>query len=237
MQIRILFDNQSINSSFQSGLGFSCLLGDDVLFDTGADGLSLERNIQAFGVDVSLIKHIVISHDHWDHIGGLWWVLEKIENATVYICPGFSHEFINKLESTNANIVECVSPLPITDRIWTTGQIEGRYKDQAIFEQSIVLRGNQNISVVTGCAHPGIVEILREIKSSFPKDSIDFVLGGFHLLHHFKNDINVIIKEFQALDVKRAGPAHCTGGSAQNLFKESYQENCLDLRAGSRIAV
>ncbi|MDP8264198.1 MAG: MBL fold metallo-hydrolase [Candidatus Aceula lacicola] len=232
MQIKILFDNETVGSDFQAGIGFSCLLREDVLFDVGAEDVSLRKNIETFGIDVSLIKHIVISHDHWDHIGGLWWILEKTKEVTVYICPGFSKDFIDKLSSTHANIIQCAAPQPVVGNILTTGQMECQYKDKPIFEQSVILKGSQSVSVITGCAHPGIVEILRKVKASFPKDSIDLVLGGFHLSYHFNDDIESIIKNFRTLGVKRVGPAHCTGGSAQRFFKESYQENCLDVKTG-----
>ena len=77
----------------------------------------------------------------------------------------------------------------------------------------------------------------KKAKDSFPQKSIDLVLGGFHLLHYFKDDVSGVIEGFHALDVARVGPVHCTGGFAQSLFKESYQENYLDLKSGSMIEI
>ncbi|MEM2046986.1 MAG: hypothetical protein QXQ21_03020 [Candidatus Jordarchaeales archaeon] len=36
MELRIVYDNEA-KLGFKSGWGFSCLLGDHLLFDTGAD--------------------------------------------------------------------------------------------------------------------------------------------------------------------------------------------------------
>ena len=40
-------------------------------------------------LNINKIKYIVISHEHWDHTGGLWWVLKNNSNLTVYICKKF----------------------------------------------------------------------------------------------------------------------------------------------------
>lgn len=236
MQIRILFNNQAKNSKFQAGWGFSCLIDNDTLFDVGADAESLKKNIELLGVDFSLINHIVISHDHWDHTGGLWWILSKISDVSVYICPGFSKEFIEKLESTEARIIQCVAPQPIVRGIvWTTGQMQGSYEDNIISEQSLIIDNQDSVSIVTGCAHSGIVNILNNVKESFPKKNFDLVLGGFHLHKTNEQDIRSIIQSFQKLKVKKVAPMHCTGDIAVELFKKEYGDNCLSLGSGDVI--
>ncbi len=236
MQIKILFNNQSKHSNFQSGWGFSCLIDNDVLFDVGADAESLEKNIELLNIDLSLIKHIIISHDHWDHTGGLWWILSKIRNVSVYVCPGFSKEFIEKLESTEARIVQCVAPQPIVRGvIWTTGQIQGSYKDNLISEQSVVIENQNSVSVITGCAHPGIIDILNKVKESFPKKDFNLVLGGFHLHKTDEENIKSIVQSFRNLKVKKIAPMHCTGDVAINLLKEEYGNDCLLFGSGDII--
>ena len=47
-----------------------------VLFDAGITGHAMEHNLAALGVDPAEIDHVVISHGHPDHYGGVHRVLE-----------------------------------------------------------------------------------------------------------------------------------------------------------------
>lgn len=48
-----------------------------VLFDTGLTGDVLQHNSKALGLDLSLVDHVVLSHGHPDHYGGLTGFLAK----------------------------------------------------------------------------------------------------------------------------------------------------------------
>ncbi|NPA23681.1 MAG: MBL fold metallo-hydrolase [Crenarchaeota archaeon] len=48
----------------------------NILYDTGQTGIVV-NNAERLGVDLSKISHIVISHGHYDHTGGLLSVLER----------------------------------------------------------------------------------------------------------------------------------------------------------------
>ena len=51
-----------------------------------------------------------------------------------------------------------------------------------ILEQSMIVDTVEGTVVITGCAHPQILDIVRKLKTIIPKD-IHLVFGGFHLLH------------------------------------------------------
>ncbi len=57
-----------------------------VLFDTG-QGMALMHNATRLGIDLSKADAIVLSHGHFDHVGGLEQVLAAAKNATLYFHP------------------------------------------------------------------------------------------------------------------------------------------------------
>jgi len=52
-----------------------------LLFDTGPEGATFIRNAGIIGVDFSTIEAVVLSHGHWDHVGGLVTAIETISKA------------------------------------------------------------------------------------------------------------------------------------------------------------
>jgi 7,8-dihydropterin-6-yl-methyl-4-(beta-D-ribofuranosyl)aminobenzene 5'-phosphate synthase len=57
-----------------------------VLFDTG-QGLALQNNAEMLGIDLASADSIVLSHGHYDHVGGLKWVLAQAPEAVLHMHP------------------------------------------------------------------------------------------------------------------------------------------------------
>lgn len=171
--------------------GVSYLLGEDVLFDTFGDPNVFLGSIARLKIDISKIKHIVISHDHWDHVTGLWSFLAKNKGVTVYICPGFSKEIKKKLVATGATIVEVNTARKIWGGIYTTGPLRGIYDNKEIEEQAIVVKTKQGLVLLTGCAHPGIANIINEVITSSGQP-VFWVIGGFHLKNVSREEIKAL---------------------------------------------
>ena len=65
--------------------GLSCLItahrngaNHTVLFDTGPEAGTFERNIHQLGIDLGIVESVVLSHGHWDHAGGMLRAIELI---------------------------------------------------------------------------------------------------------------------------------------------------------------
>jgi len=94
----ILYDNYEYHKEAKSDWGFSCLIESNnktILFDTGAKEDILKHNVEKFNVDLTKIDFVVISHEHWDHFGGLKYILTENPDITVYLPSSFS-ECLNK---------------------------------------------------------------------------------------------------------------------------------------------
>ena len=65
--------------------GLSCLItayrgntSHTVLFDTGPEADTFERNTYRLGLDLRVVESVVLSHGHWDHAGGMLRAIDMI---------------------------------------------------------------------------------------------------------------------------------------------------------------
>ncbi|MDD4909673.1 MAG: MBL fold metallo-hydrolase [Candidatus Omnitrophica bacterium] len=236
MQIKVIFDKNVSSSDICAGWGLSFLIDNRVLFDTGPRESCFLSNIEALGVDIDELEAVVISHEHWDHEGGLPAVLKRNNRLKVYACPGFSREFKRRVRSYGAELVEADKVVSICKDVWSTGELPGLYIFRYLPEQSLVLKTQKGLTIMTGCAHPGIVKIIEYVKQNIP-GNIHLVLGGYHLMDRPKMVIASIVRKFKRLGVERAAPSHCSGQNAIMLFRREYGSNFSEVKVGGIIEI
>lgn len=231
--ITVVFDNNPCKKGLQSGWGFSCLIEGmekRVLFDTGAEGTLLLDNMQKLGITPGMIDVLLLSHAHSDHTGGAYRLLQKKNDTlTVYLPASFPENFKEKTGSYGAALIEVKKPMKISDGVYSTGEMGARMK-----EQSLILRTPKGMVILTGCAHPGIVNIVKRAKALFHEEVL-LVMGGFHLHNKSSREIKRIILDMQRLGVRYVGPCHCSGKKARDLFEKAYGEHYIPIGVGTRI--
>lgn len=88
MRIITLADNKTQSNELKTEHGLSLYIETDdnqkILYDTGQSNLFIQ-NAKKLGVDLNRIDKVVISHGHYDHIGGLIDFLQINSTAKVYI--------------------------------------------------------------------------------------------------------------------------------------------------------
>ncbi|MFT7824246.1 MAG: MBL fold metallo-hydrolase [Sulfurimonas sp.] len=230
--ITVLFDNNPYKKGLQSGWGFSCLvegMEKRILFDTGAEGRILLENMEKLGIAPEEIDLLVLSHAHSDHTGGVYDLLEKRDTVRVYLPTSFPESFKEKTRGYGAGIIEVKKPMEIAEGVYSTGEMDAGLK-----EHSLILRTPRGMVIITGCAHPGIVKIVKSAKALF-RDEVLFVMGGFHLHNKSSREIKRIILDMQRLGVRYVGPCHCSGKKARDLFEKAYGEHYIPIGVGTRI--
>jgi len=237
MKIKIVFDKKTIDKNLYTGWGISFLIDNSILFDTGENGNWLLHNINKLNIDVNQLEAIVISHNHWDHVNGLWEILKRKKNFKVYSCPNFGIEFEKKVKSLGGIIIENKDVSEIEQNIYVTGEITGEYAGHFMPEQSLVVKTKSGITVITGCSHPGIIKILEKVKEKFPQEDLYFVFGGFHLMDQSKRKIEIIVKKFIEMEVKKVGPTHCSGKETEEIFKEKYGNKFVSIKVGETLNI
>jgi 7,8-dihydropterin-6-yl-methyl-4-(beta-D-ribofuranosyl)aminobenzene 5'-phosphate synthase len=197
MTITVVYDNIGYDSRLRTSWGFSCLVELDestLLFDAGGDGDVLLHNMSALGLDPLEIDLLAISHIHGDHTGAVGSVLAMGVRPVVYMPHSFPASFKDQVRSMT-EVREISDPITIMEGVYSTGEL-----GSDIIEQSLVLDTPEGLVVITGCAHPGIVNTVRRAKK-LHHDEIYLVMGGFHLREKSQAELEDIIAELQRLGV------------------------------------
>ena len=237
MKVKVLFDKDALNKNLHFGWGVSFLVGETVLFDAGENGQWLLENMKNLNVDIQKIQIAVISHNHWDHTGGLWELLKKRPGLSVCACPNFSSEFKKRVTDLKGRLIEAKEVIKVSKNIFTTGEIPGEYKQEYMPEQALIAKTSKGLTVITGCAHPGIIQMLELIKKKFQNKRFYYVIGGFHLMEKDKRIIRTIADKFNELTIEKAGPTHCSGNEAEGIFKEKYASNFILIKTGQTLDI
>jgi len=234
LTIKVVYDNHTYSQGLGSAWGFSAFvtgMEKTILFDTGGNGPLLLDNMVKLAIDPGKIDVVVLSHIHADHTGGLSSLLERNRQIAVYLPKSFPRKFKEDIQKHGARLIEVKEPLKICEGVYSTGQI-----GKLIKEQSLVIRTRTGLIIMTGCAHPGIVKMVKAARD-LADDDILLVLGGFHLEWATKAKIEKTISAFKQHGVRYVGPCHCTGEKARSLFEKHFGKNYVNIGAGRVINV
>jgi 7,8-dihydropterin-6-yl-methyl-4-(beta-D-ribofuranosyl)aminobenzene 5'-phosphate synthase len=231
--ITVVYDNYLYKEGLATAWGFSALIklgGKNILFDTGGDGRILLDNMNKLNISPKEIDMVVLSHNHGDHTGGIIDLIRTGGNPRVFVPHSFPDRFKDSLRKL-VEVEEISKPQEIAPGILTTGEM-GR----AIIEQSLIIKTNKGVIVITGCAHPGIVLIVEKAKE-LTGEPLYLVMGGFHLGGKSEKEISEIAGSFRKLGVINLAPSHCTGDRAISFFAREFGDHFLKSGVGAKFTI
>ncbi len=231
LTIQVVYDNNLYDPELETAWGFSCYIqGPDknILFDTGGDGQILLNNMEKLKINPNDIDIVFLSHIHGDHTGGLPSFLGTNSDVTVYLPDSFPENLKSQIKECST-IAEVSGPVNIGKNCFSTGEL-----GNIIREQALLIKTEKGLVLITGCAHPGIVNMVKAAKE-LSENGIFLVMGGFHLEGHSNKDLMNIISEFKDMGVEYAGPCHCSGLEARKLFEKEYGKKYVEIGVGKKI--
>lgn len=220
MKITVLYDNESLLAGTYPAHGFSALLQlkeFDVLFDAGWNGVLLIKNIEALGLNLNRLKYIFLSHQHWDHIGGVPEILEKIKRRVNFVVPAsFTSGFKKELGKYGKLIEIGEAVTEFYPGLLSTGEMQSSI---GIREHALFVKTGRVL--VVGCSHPDVYSMAKRFSH------VNILIGGFH-------DFNGVEKLNKVVTYK-IYPCHCTVRKKEIL--ELYPEKSEKCGVGLEVTI
>lgn len=233
-ELTIVVDNEAVDPSLTAIWGYSCLvrnLSRPVLFDTGAGEEALLDNMAKLAIDPGSLDLAFLSHDHGDHTEGLVPFLQTAPPTDLYLLATFSAALQDAAVAEGATLHEVEGATAIVDDVHSLGAM-----GMAVPEHALVIDTQAGLVVLTGCAHPGIAEIVSAARQAFSK-AVLLVMGGFHLYEATTEQIDAAVQALADLGVQFVAPSHCTGELAREAFAQAFGSGYLAVGAGSTITL
>ena len=238
-QITTIIDNHAPSSPLYGEHGLSILIETNknkILMDVGQSNL-FAANANTLGIKIEEITDLVISHGHYDHTGGLQSFFDKNTTAKIYIHQaGLNNKFnVNKyigiseplkpillqratMITNNTEItknIHLIANTKIYNQELTNFQnmyIEenGEIKTDT-FEDELFLAiiKNNQVNIITGCAHRGITNIMQTATELFNLP-VNLIYGGLHLRSSGESRRKSIIQKIDEIGINKIITNHCT---------------------------
>jgi 7,8-dihydropterin-6-yl-methyl-4-(beta-D-ribofuranosyl)aminobenzene 5'-phosphate synthase len=230
MKITTLVDNDVWMRGLSSSWGLSLYVEIDsgeeqhrILMDTSGSSNVLFSNAKKLEVDLSDVEAVFVSHWHLDHCGSLSHVLPLLRQQTPVYVPSRNPSGIRTIREAEGTPVVCSDPVHLMEGVMSTGELIG-----GVSEHSLVINiKDKGLVVLSGCAHPGIVNIVKRAQQVSGVPRVYAVIGGFHISS--KREGANVAELLHELGVKLVSPCHCTGANAKDaladILKSSFVKN------------
>ena len=187
---------------------------------------------------------LVIAHPN------IFEVKLKLDPSIRYIGPPFKK---SDVESAGGIMLLARNPVTITKEVITSGEIERstpfekvegfwtisgeKFKEDVLLDdQALVVNFKQKgLVIISGCAHSGIINTVKQAQRITGVKEIYAVLGGLHLKNADEKRIRLTINRFIEIDPEIIAPCHCTGSKAIGQIAKAFGDRCKLIGTGDVI--
>ncbi|MBN2878653.1 MAG: MBL fold metallo-hydrolase [Clostridia bacterium] len=221
VKITNLFDDLKSNNDLKSGHGLSFYIktaDKRYLFDTG-NGTDFINNANQLGISIKDVDALFISHNHYDHIGGLEFFIEINKKAKIYIKKDaiyntytYSRGYPEPMgkyyeELSHSDRVVLVDDFIKVDDFYLVTDTVGKEEyfakgsqyymdkngaetpDVFTHEMFLVYVNDGKANIISACSHRGIRNIIETATQKFNLP-INMIIAGMHLMLYAGKSIN-----------------------------------------------
>ena len=215
-----------------------------IYFDLGQTSKVFENNRKILKLPAE-VDYVVISHGHYDHVGGLKKVkCKKVILHPDAILPKFAGKRKIGMKYIPENLLTVTKEVKLSKSIKTSGEIRRIFpvdtedflikkngklvRDIIMDDLSLIIDYDGQLIVLTGCCHAGVLNLLEHIN-----DDINKLIGGLHL-YKLKN-IASLVSQLKNYKVDEFYVGHCTGIPAFIELKKTFGNSVKLLFSGLKI--
>lgn len=240
MKTTVLVENLTYRTGMlaEHGLAFHIEAdGINILYDTGQTNAFI-HNAKELNINLEEVDVVVISHGHYDHIGGINDFLRLNKRAKVFIKRNAFDEKYHGTLRYIGSAVDCKlaenrlvfidQKTELTDNLFIITDVPILYpdtvnikgftiKNESKYEQDwfddelfIAVKRPEGITVVSSCSHRGIPNIIEAAQNQL-QGKVNRVIGGIHLNNGPQPTIDQVIEYFKGCQLESLHVNHCTG--------------------------
>ena len=233
VHVTIIYDNYQADARLESDWGFACLVeyqGNKLLFDAGGKADLYKKNVRLLQIRPEEIPSLFISHEHGDHTAGIPWITEINPSVNCYL-PSVYAEQLKENDRLPPHSKGISEPAHLYGPFYSTGD-----NFKAFREQGLVIKTENGGVLITGCGHPGVVEMVEKAEKEMGIE-ITTVIGGLHLLQAGEARLEEIAASLKKMGVRQICPTHCTGDHAIAYLKEAFGDGYIAGGTGRHIII
>jgi 7,8-dihydropterin-6-yl-methyl-4-(beta-D-ribofuranosyl)aminobenzene 5'-phosphate synthase len=190
-------------------------------------------------------KRVIGHPDIWD----VKYARRPYEDKEAFIGIPFVRE---ELEHLGASFELTTDPVSLSDRVMTTGEVEmttdfetiepnllvkeggGFRQDPLADDLALIVRMDQGLLVVLGCAHRGTINTIKHAQRLTGETRVYAVVGGTHLAPASEERIERTIQELKDIGVQKIGISHCNGFFASAKVARAFGDKFFLNNAGTQ---
>ncbi|MFP4156981.1 MAG: MBL fold metallo-hydrolase [Opitutales bacterium] len=157
-------------------------------------------------------------------------------------------QFAASLRGFEGSLQLSKDPVEVLPGIWTTGEVpretdfedtggdfysgSGGHRPDAIPDDlSLFFKTGAGLVIILGCAHAGVINILRHCQV-LTGERVHAVVGGMHLLHASESRMEQTVAALKQISPDWLAPNHCTGDAAVATLYGALPGRVFEFHAG-----
>jgi len=233
VHVTIIYDNYQKEKDLETDWGFACLVeyqGNSLLFDAGRRADLYKKNVKLLEINPEEIPSLFISHEHGDHTAGMPWITEVNPSVKCYL-PSSYAEQLRASDQLPPNSIGVEKPMHMYGPFFSTGDSFVKFR-----EQGLVIKTDKGGVLITGCGHPGAVEMVKAAKEELGIE-VHTLIGGLHLMQSSDKELEQLSITLKEMGIRKICPTHCTGEKSIAFFKKSYGAGYIQGGTGKEIVI